>query len=135
MDLSKIPFFSMVSSKMAYLSERQAVLAQNVANADTPNYRAQDVSPPNFNDMVKHSTAPLAVQATQPGHISAARPSTAFIHFKRPMTFETTPTKNNVSIEEEMMQMSKTQMEYTQVASLYRKTLDLMRAALGRQGS
>ena len=50
MDFSSIPLFSILKTKMTYLSERQAILAQNVANADTPGYMARDIK---FDDALK----------------------------------------------------------------------------------
>src|SRR5690349_5580690 len=48
MDFSKLPLFSMISQRIGWLSERQKVLAENVANADTPNYKARDLKPQDF---------------------------------------------------------------------------------------
>ena len=43
-----IPLFAMLKSRMGYLSQRQKVIAQNVANADTPGYRPSDLKPYSF---------------------------------------------------------------------------------------
>ena len=48
MDLSQIPLFAALSKRMSWLADRQAVLAQNVANADTPGYAARDLREPDF---------------------------------------------------------------------------------------
>src|SRR5205085_1062488 len=45
MPLDDIPLFGMLRSRLGYLSERQRLIAQNVANADTPGYRPQDLRP------------------------------------------------------------------------------------------
>jgi len=48
MDLNGIPLFSLISGRMSWLSARQSVLAENVANGDTPNYAARDIKPLDF---------------------------------------------------------------------------------------
>ena len=40
MNLSDIPLFSMMSQRMEWLSQRQQLLAHNVANANTPGYKS-----------------------------------------------------------------------------------------------
>ena len=52
MDLSKIPLFTMLTERMAWLNKRQAVLAQNIANADTPGYKPKDPAPVDFEVIV-----------------------------------------------------------------------------------
>ena len=56
MGIVDIPIFSMLRSRMEWHQERQRVLAENVANADTPNYRPLDLAPPNFQQAL---TTPL----------------------------------------------------------------------------
>ncbi len=70
MALSDIPILSMLRTRMRPQA-RQQVLAENVANADTPNYQAKDLAPPDFQREL--TTASLALQRTSPGHIGGAR--------------------------------------------------------------
>jgi flagellar basal body rod protein FlgB len=53
MPISDIPILSMLRTRMQWHQERQRVLAENVANADTPNYHARDLAPPNFEGSVQ----------------------------------------------------------------------------------
>ena len=48
MPISDIPILSMLRDRMEWHQERQRVLAENVANADTSNYQAKDLAPPDF---------------------------------------------------------------------------------------
>ena len=48
MSLSSMSIFAMAQSKMSWLGQRQTVLAQNIANADTPSYRAKDLEALDF---------------------------------------------------------------------------------------
>ena len=52
MDFNKMSLFGMVKSKLAWLGQRQEVLAQNIANSDTPKYRASDLKPYDFEDFL-----------------------------------------------------------------------------------
>ena len=45
MDIGDIPLFSMLRSRLGYLSERQKLIAQNVANSETPGYAPRDLKP------------------------------------------------------------------------------------------
>jgi flagellar basal-body rod protein FlgB len=91
--------FELASRHMTWLAQRQSVTAGNVANADTPGYRAQDIQP--F-ESVLASTAP-SLTVTQPGHLaftaSVAEPSDR----KPGDTWGTSHSGNSVSLESELM--------------------------------
>ena len=71
MPITDIPILSMLRTRMQWHQERQLVLAENVANADTPNYRARDLAPPTFDSALQ--TASLTLARTDPGHAGASR--------------------------------------------------------------
>ena len=48
MPISDMPIFSMLRTRMQWHQERQRVLAENVANADTPRFRPHDLKPLDF---------------------------------------------------------------------------------------
>ena len=54
MNLSTLNVFRLATMKMGWLSERQGVLAQNIANADTPDYRAKDLKAPSFSKIISN---------------------------------------------------------------------------------
>ena len=68
MDLNKLDVFRLTNSKMGWLSERQTVLAQNIANADTPGYKAKDLKAPDFSSMLNKGTN-VPVAKTSKGHL------------------------------------------------------------------
>lgn len=146
MDYTGLPIFNIMKNKLNYHSARQSVLAQNIANADTPNYKAQDVAAPNFRKMLSehhrppahsshsagHLQSPSSMAVTKPGHISGMGiKKAAFASDERKETFELNPNGNNVSIEEEMAEVAKNQGEYTKVLNLYSKTISLFKTAIG----
>ena len=80
MSLPEIPLLGILRERMSWLSARQNVLSQNVANADTPGYSAVDLKPVDFEKVLQQSTQPAAFQGglvvTDPHHI-ATTPSTS----------------------------------------------------------
>jgi flagellar basal-body rod protein FlgB len=130
MDLSQVPLFAALSKRMAWLTERQTVLAQNVANADTPGYVAQDLPEPDFRKYLAQSTAKIALAATQPGHLSGTQSPNDTA--AEPQKSENAGGANHhVSLEEQMMKVSQTANDYAVVATVYRANLGLVKTVLG----
>jgi flagellar basal-body rod protein FlgB len=50
---TKAALFQLISARMSWLSQRQAVLSQNIANADTPDYRPKDLRVADFTRLVE----------------------------------------------------------------------------------
>ncbi len=134
MDLTKLPLFAMMTRRMAWLGQRQQVLAQNIANADTPNYKPRDLKPLDFKSMVRTRLAAVRPRATAPAHLAGARPAgPARTEAAKPV--ETTLSGNAVVIEEELMKAAGTAMDYELTTNLYRKHVAMIRTALGRFGN
>src|SRR5580700_210001 len=79
MNLPDIPLLSMLKTRMNWLNQRQSLLSQNVANADTPGYAALDLKPVDFADALKKSSQQGSYQGgltvTDPHHITIATDS------------------------------------------------------------
>lgn len=129
---SESPLMQMLSGQMRYLTQRQGVLSQNVANIDTPGYRSRDMKPMDFADMVAGESGKLAMRTTSPKHYNGVG-SAGFATENNRNTFETTPTKNNVGIEQEMANISETGVQYQLTSSMYKKFTQLYRSALGNR--
>lgn len=97
--MQPVHLFSLASRQADWLSVRQATVAQNVANADTPKYRAVDVEP--FNDVLSQTRLELA--ATKPGHMAPTAIETAATNMRREKAWEITHSGNSVSLEQEMI--------------------------------
>jgi flagellar basal-body rod protein FlgB len=141
MDLSKLPLFSMISQRIGWLSERQKVLAENVANADTPNYKARDLKPLDFASMASAAGAGsgggarLTPVATDQRHFetrSGGGPKNAATKDSKA---ESTLSGNTVSLQSEMMKVAETAMDYQLITNLYRKQIGLIKAVIGRSAS
>lgn len=136
MDVGSIPLIAAMQSQMRYVGERQAVLGQNIANADTPNYIPQDVQKPSFADMLSGSSASsqLAMARTSPMHMSPVSSAAAFKTFNRPSSQEVHPNGNQVSIQQEIENMSNNQSDYDLVSLLYKANMNMFNTAVDRQG-
>lgn len=132
MNLTQQTLFRMMNERMGYLSERQKVLAQNVANADTPNYQARDLKKVNFFDEVRRSSRKLQPAATQGTHLAGTQRAEHWAVQKDRRPYETSPDKNGVVLEEQMMKIANNQADYQMSTTLYRKYLEMMKTTLSR---
>lgn len=134
MDIAAIPLFSMLRSRLGYLSERQRVVAQNVANADTPGYAPKDLKPFAFH-LQNQGVAMIRPAQTSAAHLSAGR-GTASSSFKavEAADSETTLDGNAVVLEDQMLKMTESRMEYDAAIGFYQKSLALLRIAARRPG-
>ena len=127
MDLSKIPLLSGLAARLDFLASRTNVIAQNIANADTPDYVAKDLKTPNFKAMASAASEMRVSDPRHMGAASGARPSTYAVQ-KAP-DGEASLTGNQVSIETQAMKLSQTRQDYALAASIYRKGLSMLRIA------
>lgn len=132
MPISGFPILSMLRTKMQWHQERQRLLSENVANANTPKFKPSDLTPPSFDSSAMGASIPL--QRTSAGHI-ASFGGTGSGNFRadKPGGAETRPTGNAVNLEDEMLKVAENQMDYQAAASLYTKSLGLMKTALGKR--
>jgi flagellar basal-body rod protein FlgB len=135
MDLANIPLFRALTQRMSWLGDRQNVLAQNVANVDTPGYVPHDVKAPSFRELVRGgaggSAGRLALAATSPEHLAGQRPPTAFREEAR-RGAQRVPSGNAVSVEEEMMKIAETANDHQLATSLYKRHIGMIKSVLGR---
>jgi flagellar basal-body rod protein FlgB len=129
MAISDIPIFSMLKTRMQWHQERQRILAENVANADTPGYRPNDLVEPKFN-LPAPGPGPLQLARTDPAHIAASTAAPKFPTDGR--LYQVRPAGNAVSLEDEMIKVAANQMDYQAATSLYSRSLGLIKTALGR---
>jgi flagellar basal-body rod protein FlgB len=132
MNLPDVPLLAILRERMSWLSARQDVLSQNVANADTPGYSARDIKPIDFKDILKGETetAP-GLTITDPRHIAIAPNSASSFEDADAPDTESNPTGNTVSLEQEMIKVADTQAQYQAAANLYSKAMGMLRTAIG----
>jgi len=148
MDLTNLTFFRMASRKMDWISQRQTVLASNIANTDTPKFMPSEIKEIDFSKELK--TGKVVLDRTNPMHIAEdltagvalARTNTMHIlpasvssgafrtYDKRP--FETSIDKNGVVLEEQLEKLSDNRQMHSIVTALYKKNYNMIGAALGK---
>ena len=97
--MQPLALFSLASQEAGWLSTRQATIASNVANANTPGYRAQDVQP--FSAVLSHLQLPMAT--TAPGQIQPASLAGDRTKVKTSDSWDVVHSGNSVNLEQEMM--------------------------------
>ena len=131
MNLGALNVFSMATAKMGWLNERQTVLAQNIANADTPNYRAKDLKKQTFSGIADSNTK-MPMIKTAKGHVGGigAKADFQIIKEKNKDVYEVNPNKNSVVMEEQLMKISESSMNHKLASNIYKKNLSMFKMAL-----
>ena len=134
MDIQKVPVFKMMTAKMRWLEHRQRVLAQNIANADTPGYAPKDLKALDFRCSAANSSFRLQLAQTSESHLTGGiRKSELGDEKKSGDVYETAPSRNGVVLEEQLIKVADTVGAHQLMTNLYRKQLGMFRIALGRQ--
>ena len=98
MDLDNLPLFSMVKKRLDWLGQRQEVLSQNIANADTPGFRAKDLKPFEFQELVRRETKQINLVTTGDDHLGGRRRKISdFAKRDERRPYETSSTGNSVA--------------------------------------
>ena len=127
MDPTDIPLFQLADQRLAWLDRRQGLLAQNVANVDTPGYRARDLQP--FAAALAGRLA-LTPARTDPAHL-AGNPS-QLAAAGRGVAGERAPDGNAVSLDRQLVQVADTSSAQQLTTQLYSKYMGFFRTAIGR---
>ena len=136
-----IPLFGMLKSRLGYLTERQKLVAQNVANADTPGYRPTDLKAFSFQASLMNQgsgavyrggvnapTGGVQMMATSASHMAAPNAPSAW-RSTSGADSETTLDGNSVSLEDQMLKMTEARMNYDAAISFYQKSMNMLRTA------
>ena len=125
----RIETLRMASSLTAHAAERQKLIAQNVANADTPGFRARDLA--GFAEAYR-SRVSAEMRGTRAGHLTGITWGGA-----APVKDdggEPAPNGNTVSLEEEMFRIAETRRDFDVSLAVTRSAMSLIRTSLGRRG-
>lgn len=131
MEPSSLTVFKQISARMRWLTDRQSLLAQNIANTDTPGFKPRDLKPMGFQKTLA-MTAPKTDDG--PGFIAIAsrsRPNGSELA----MTDQDTVLSGNaVDLEIELKKSADTALKYQTMANLYQKHMGLLRMAIKGDG-
>ena len=134
MNLDAIPLFSMLKSRLGYVSERQRLIAQNVANADTPGYAPLDLKPFKVPAAVtgKAQPAPVQPERTSAWHMIGPKDAQSGQDVWKAedgVDSEVTLDGNKVVLEDQMAKMTEARMDYEAAIGFYQKSMDMLRLA------
>jgi flagellar basal-body rod protein FlgB len=124
----KLEITRMAQALAAHAGARQGAVAQNIAQADTPGYRAVDV--PDFAAAYRDANGGITLRATRPGHIGAEGAAPEFV--PRTVRGAASPDGNTVSVETEMVKAVEVRQDHEMALAIYRSVSDVLRTSLGR---
>ncbi len=129
MAVGNIPLVTMLKTRLHWHQARQKLLSENVANADTPGFQPKDLKAPSFGPGA--APAAVTVARTNASHLSLG-PTRSGEDVRNAQRFEVTPSGNAVHLEDEMLKVSQNQADYQLAASLYQKSLQMLKVAIGK---
>lgn len=120
-----LEIFEMSAAMARHAGQRQAVIAQNVANADTPDFVARDI--PVFADSFRNPVSSHQQRATRAGHLHgtiAGQPDAPMM--KTPG--DGAPNGNQVSLETELLKSVESKRQHDRAVAIYKSALQVLRA-------
>ena len=120
--------FKMAHAMAVHAGQRQAIIAQNVANADTPGYRAKDLVP--FADSYQSHNGVGWMRTTRANHLGTNLSEGGGM-FRENSVATTDPNKNSVSIEDEMLKAVDVKRQHERAIAIYKSSLGILRASIG----
>lgn len=133
--IEEIELFRLAAARMDWLAERQGVLAGNIANADTPHFRAQDLSPFSFEGRLGQGAAvaaapPLRLVRTDAAHFGLPAAATLARIDSHAPTYGEKPDGNTVSLEEQMVKATDVANGFSLASAAYSKSIGLLRIGI-----
>lgn len=127
MDPNQIGLFSLAERRLAWADRRQTLLAENIANADTPGWHSRDLKP--FATILAGKASTVTASRTDPAHI-AGRPGGPGAPHKS--SGERAPDGNAVRVDVELSRVADTESAQSFATGIFTKYLGMFRLALGR---
>lgn len=131
--LEGVELLRLAGARMRYLEERQKLISQNIANVDTPGYRAQDLAPFSFPTALLASRtdlpeAPLHLVRSSLRHMEGADSGLAV---QQAASTSEKPDGNTVSLEEQMVKLNGNASAFDLASVAYAKSIGLLKLAIG----
>ena len=122
-----LDMFKMSTAMAKHAGHKQAVVAQNVANADTPGYVARDLLP--FSQVYEPGRHADAQRATRAGHLNGRGGPAGYAAAERADT-QSAPNGNRVSLETEMLKSVDAMREHDRALAIYKSALGILRSTI-----
>lgn len=161
MDLNSLSFFQMTQKKLDWLSKKQATVAQNIANANTPGYMAKTMKSLDFSaelSQVSNGNKKSSIANTNSGHVGSRGEGSSSVMITNPMhigggagidsqvsggsgqfeyvdsgVYETSIDGNGVVLEEQMAELGSIKTQHDIAVSLFKKNVKLLKIAIGKK--
>lgn len=149
-----IPLLAMLKGRLGYLADRQRLIAENVANSDTPGYAPRDLKPFTFQDRmqaaVQGSQSPQvsgiggpspglapagSMTMTQPNHMQVPNGKGPQYKTAGSPDSEMTIDRNGVVLEDQMIKLTDTRMDYDAAISFYQQSMSMLKTAIRKPGA
>jgi flagellar basal-body rod protein FlgB len=124
--------FDLISARSTWLGQRQAVLGQNVAHADTPGYLPRDLPPLGFEGLIRGGgRSRLEPMLTAANHLAAEPAAVGAYRDRVDEDAAVKPSGNGVDLPDQMRKMATTELDHQLTTSLYRRYVGMLRTAIG----
>jgi len=140
MTTQDLTLMSALLQKMDWTENRQKILSQNIANADTPGYQAQDIEPLDFKAILGSSASKLSlaaagtgIETTNPMHISGSGATPASAGGDGSVSrhpYEVSPAGNAVILEEQLVKLNGNYTDHSFASNLYIRNMAMLKSAL-----
>lgn len=125
---SSLNILKAAHSLASHAYQRQSVIATNIANADTPDYKARDLAPRKVQNDVHFS-----LKSTRPEHDltpgTSSQPRTVISS----IAGAESPNGNTVSLEDQMVRSAEIQQQHELALGVYSKSMAILKLSLGRR--
>jgi flagellar basal-body rod protein FlgB len=130
--ITDLPLFAMLRTRMQWHQERQRLLAENVANADTPEFRPRDLTPLQFG-RTQSARSGISLDRTEMAHFASADGGSGGSQTARYGSYDVRSSGNAVNLEDEMLKVAANQMDFQAATTLYTRSLGLIKTAIGKR--
>ena len=119
-----------LGKKLKFLSTKQSVISQNIANSNTPDYKARSIK--DLNNYNMKGLRPVGLRMTSNKHIGNAYSSNNKYKIRlNKNPYDTSIDGNNVILDEQVANMAKADLEYQKTVGVMRQINGLVRSAIG----
>jgi len=129
MSVNDLPLMQALRGRLSWLDQRQRVIAENVANADTPGYAARDLRAPTDFARALQTAGGLPMARTSSAHLTPPNRASGRFEARTTPDSETTLDGNSVVVEEQMLKMTESRMAHDAAISFYQKSMQMVRLA------
>ena len=124
----KLNVFKIAYSMATHAGKRQALVSENIANANTPDYLSKDIKP--FKEVYAAGDSQGDMIATRASHLNGAD-SNGFDWAVQIDDSYIDPNGNSVTLEEEILKGVDAKRQHDRALAIYRSSMTILRTSLG----